>query len=126
MKNKIEFLQNKSLSEEFDKDTEQILQRYILEFTKLTQNEVKIKDDFKDTDKVALTDVKFYLNKIMSSIRSCLSKHVPDKVDAIFKDLKIQLDYTLRDIVDPHVYSSQSSIDYEKNLEKENNNDKKV
>ena len=62
----------------------------------------------------------------MSSIRSCLSKHVPDKVDAIFKDLKIQLDYTLRDIVDPHVYSSQSSIDYEKNLEKENNNDKKV
>ena len=126
MKNKIEFLQNKSLSEEFDKDTEQILQRYILEFTKLTQNEVKIKDDLKDTDKVALTDVKFYINKIMSSIRSCLSKHVPDKVDAIFKDLKIQLDYTLRDIVDPHVYSSQSSIDYEKNLEKENNNDKKV
>lgn len=123
MKNKIEFLQNKSLSEEFDKDTEQILQRYILEFTKLTQNEVKIKDDFKDTDKVALTDVKFYINKIMSSMRSCLSKHVPDKVDEIFKDLKIQLDYTLRDIVDPHVYSSQSSIDYEKNLEKENNND---
>ena len=47
IKNKIEYLQNKSLSEEFDKDAEQILQRYILEFSKLTQNEVKIKDEFK-------------------------------------------------------------------------------
>lgn len=121
LKNKIEYLQNKSLSEEFDKDSEQILQRYIVEFTKLTQNEVKIKDEFKDSDKVALSDVKYYINKIMSSVRICLSKHCPGQVDSIFKDLKIQLDYALRDIVDPHIYSSQASIDYEQSLkEKEN------
>lgn len=124
LKNKIEHLQNKSLSEEFDKDTEQVLQRYIIEFTKITQNEVKIKDEFKDTEKVSLTDVKFYINKIMSTIRICLSKHCPNTVDDIFKDLKIQLDYTLRDIVDPHIYSNQSSIDYEQNLKKEDNNEK--
>lgn len=124
IKNKIEYLQNKSLSEEFDKDTEQVLQRYIIEFSKLTQNEVKIKDEFKDTEKIALNDVKFYINKIMSCVRICIAKQVPDKVDDIFKDLKIQLDYTLRDIIDPHVYSSQSSIDYEKNLKKEQNNEK--
>ena len=124
IKNKIEYLQNKSLSEEFDKDAEQILQRYILEFSKLTQNEVKIKDEFKDSDKVALTDVKYYINKIMSSVRICLSKHCPKEVDAIFKDLKIQLDYALRDIVDPHVYSEQSSIDYEQQINKENKDEK--
>lgn len=116
LKNKIEYLQNKSLSEEFDKDSEQILQRYIVEFTKLTQNEVKIKDEFKDSEKVALSDVKYYINKIMSSVRICLSKHCPGQVDNIFKDLKIQLDYALRDIVDPHVYTSQSSIDYEQKI----------
>lgn len=124
IKNKIEYLQNKSLSEEFDKDAEQILQRYILEFSKLTQNEVKIKDEFKDSDKVALTDVKYYINKIMSSVRICLSKHCPNEVDSIFKDLKIQLDYALRDIVDPHVYSEQSSIDYEQTINKENKDEK--
>lgn len=116
LKHKIEYLQNKSLSEEFDKDSEQILQRYIVEFSKLTQNEVKIKDEFKDSDKVALTDVKYYINKIMSSVRICLSKHCPKEVDNIFKDLKIQLDYALRDIVDPHVYTSQASIDYEQKI----------
>lgn len=116
LKHKIEYLQNKSLSEEFDKDSEQILQRYIVEFSKLTQNEVKIKDEFKDSDKVALTDVKYYINKIMSSVRICLSRHCPDKVDNIFKDLKIQLDYALRDIVDPHIYTSQASIDYEQKI----------
>lgn len=124
LKQKIEFLQNKSLSEEFDKDTEQILQRYIVELAKLTQNEVKIKDEFKDSEKIALNDVKFYINKIMSSVRICLSKHAPEKIDEIFKDLKIQLDYALRDIVDPHIYSKQSSIDYEQNLDKEKENGK--
>ena len=124
LKEKIEVLQHRSVTEEFDKDLEQVLQRYIVEFTKLTQNEVKIKDEFKDTDKVALSDVKFYINKIMSSVRSCLSKRVPDQVDGIFKDLKIQLDYSLLDIVDPHIYSTQASIDYEQNLQKDKPNEK--
>ena len=119
LKHQIEYLPHKSLSEEFDKDSEQILQRYIVEFSKLTQNEVKIKDEFKDSDKVALSDVKFYINKIMSSVRICLSKHCPKDVDSIFKDLKIQLDYALHDIIDPHIYSNQSSIDYEQNIKKE-------
>lgn len=123
VKAKLEVLQAKSLNNEFDKDVENLIQRYVLELSKLTLNEVKIKDELKDTEKVSLSEVKFYLNKIMSCVRTCINQHSPDKVDEIFKDLKIQLDYVLNGVVDSHVYGSQASIDEEQRILKEKNNE---
>lgn len=123
IKAKIETLQAKSLNQEFDKDVENLIQRYAVELSKLTLNEVKIKDEFKDTEKVSLSDVKFYLNKIMSCVRMCINQHAPELVDNIFKDLKIQLDYVFNDIIDPHIYGSQKSIDEEQKILKEKQNE---
>ena len=114
---KIEVLQKQSLTEGFDKDLEQTIQRYLVELSKLTINEVKVKDDFKDTEKVSIADVKFYLNKIMSCVRTCVNKSAPDKVDDIFKDLKVQLEYTFSDLIDPQIYNKQHIIDAESKIQ---------
>ena len=113
---KIETLQRQSILSGFDKDLEQTIQRYLVELSKLTINEVKVKDDFKDTEKVSLGDIKFYLNKIMSCVRTCVNKAAPDKVDDIFKDLKVQLEYTFSGLIDPQIYNSQRVIDAEAKL----------
>ena len=113
---KIETLQRQSILSGFDKDLEQTIQRYLVELSKLTINEVKVKDDFKDTEKVSLGDIKFYLNKIMSCVRTCVNKAAPDKVDDIFKDLKVQLEYTFSGLIDPQIYNSQHVIDAEAKL----------
>ena len=113
---KIEVLQRQSLTNGFDKDLEQTIQRYLVELSKLTINEVKVKDYFKDTEKVSLADIKFYLNKIMSCVRTCVNKAAPDKVNDIFKDLKVQLEYTFSGLIDPQIYNSQHVIDAEAKL----------
>lgn len=122
---KIEMLQKQSLLDGFDKDLEQTIQRYLVELSKLTINEVKVKDDFKDTEKVSLSDIKFYLNKIMSCVRTCVNKAAPDKVDGIFKDLKVQLEYTFSGLIDPQIYNSQHVIDAEAKLSGEKTDAKK-
>lgn len=122
---KIEVLQRQSLTNGFDKDLEQTIQRYLVELSKLTINEVKVKDDFKDTEKVSLSDIKFYLNKIMSCVRTCVNKAAPDKVNDIFKDLKVQLEYTFSGLIDPQIYNSQHVIDAEAKLSGEKTDAKK-
>lgn len=121
---KLEVLQRQSLTSGFDKDLEQTIQRYLVELSKLTINEVKVKDDFKDTEKVSLSDIKFYLNKIMSCVRTCINKAAPDKVDGIFKDLKVQLEYTFSELIDPQIYNSQHVIDAEAKISGEKTDEK--
>lgn len=121
---KLEVLQRQSLTSGFDKDLEQTIQRYLVELSKLTINEVKVKDDFKDTEKVSLSDIKFYLNKIMSCVRTCVNKAAPDKVDGIFQDLKVQLEYTFSELIDPQIYNSQHVIDAEAKISGEKTDEK--
>ena len=60
----------------------------------------------------------------MSCVRTCVNKAAPDKVDGIFQDLKVQLEYTFSELIDPQIYNSQHVIDAEAKISGEKTDEK--